>query len=1103
MTASYRYGDINGFEEKDSAYKWYVKTKESEPWKQVAEGMTTDKAGSSYTLKAGEMFAKFEIIPKSANSDITMAQGSLTSAVFAVTSGEAAPVVKEVAVDGVAYHQSNLTGTYVYEDLNNDAEGQSRYQWITSTDSAASFDTWTVLESGTCTADMPVVYNVPISLPEGSYIRFAVTPVSAEGTPNTGKTVYSAPVGPFKKVDIKPEAKNLTVGGQTVAAEGLTGLAINGKAEAGYTYTNLLGSQEDTAATQIKWYRGDSQSGPWTEIASGREYTPSDTDGGKFIKFSVTPAAKDGKIGEAAESEAFLVRWRLAFHDEFEYEAQDGNAASFTEKWVSDSRMTVLGTPATPCMRIPENVSVSDGTFKITTRNETNPKYGTGHQWTTGSVWTKERFGPYGYYESSMKYAKAGGLNESFWWMTQDPYNPTEDYDKFMELDFCEGHYPYELKSNLHYNPSPDKGQMASITHYPFGNPGTETLGDNFNKISGYIKPNDTRYGWEDAENSNTYQIFFNDEQIRSTKSIPTVPDDGVIYMSVAVYPGWAGNFIPSEANGSVLEYEYVRYYEELGVSANGTNSYEMDIIAFNSAVKEAEELLQNAVIGTETGMYPATAKDALQAALQIAKKVTNHADKGVAANELNKAIQSFENSEIGDKTALAAVVTTAKRVLASLSAGEGYGQCPETYYNTLKTTLERAEKILKDGANQTLLDRQAAALQKAMDEAGNNKNTSGSVVSNNVIIEVNAIPSNGLTVERGVKNGALDVPETIQGAKKLTIYGSSTSAVLYIPSETTATAGEYSYTISKPALSGHNAVDAYSFGNIPFGGLVKLTISKTSGDKVGILNAGNVSEISVKLTEDSFAAAEAQYTSGEFTAVYEGSNSVSIYTNKLGSYAVYNDTVPTPTPTGNSGNNNNSGWTPGVIVPPAKGSPKPEVKFTDITGHWAENEIRELAKDGVINGKSETEYAPEDSMSRAEFAALIRRALGLNASLYRDGFGDVASNAWYANEIQAIADANIMNGDADGSFRPNDSISREEMAKVLVNAYKIKTGTSEIGSAELSYTDNAEIAVWAAEYVSQAGELGLIKGMDDGSFAPKSSMTRAQGAAVIYRLVK
>ena len=95
------------------------------------------------------------------------------------------------------------------------------------------------------------------------------------------------------------------------------------------------------------------------------------------------------------------------------------------------------------------------------------------------------------------------------------------------------------------------------------------------------------------------------------------------------------------------------------------------------------------------------------------------------------------------------------------------------------------------------------------------------------------------------------------------------------------------------------------------------------------------------------------------------------------------------------------------------------------------------------------------------------------------------------------------MNGDADGSFRPNDSISREEMAKVLVNAYKIKTGTSEIGSAELSYTDNAEIAVWAAEYVSQAGELGLIKGMDDGSFAPKSSMTRAQGAAVIYRLVK
>ena len=100
------------------------------------------------------------------------------------------------------------------------------------------------------------------------------------------------------------------------------------------------------------------------------------------------------------------------------------------------------------------------------------------------------------------------------------------------------------------------------------------------------------------------------------------------------------------------------------------------------------------------------------------------------------------------------------------------------------------------------------------------------------------------------------------------------------------------------------------------------------------------------------------------------GSTSVSIYTNKLGRYDVCNENTATPTPdNGNSNNNNNNNngsgnWTPGVIVPPNSNTNK--VKFTDIAGHWAENEIRELAKEGIINGRSETEFVPEDTMTRA-----------------------------------------------------------------------------------------------------------------------------------------
>lgn len=187
---------------------------------------------------------------------------------------------------------------------------------------------------------------------------------------------------------------------------------------------------------------------------------------------------------------------------------------------------------------------------------------------------------------------------------------------------------------------------------------------------------------------------------------------------------------------------------------------------------------------------------------------------------------------------------------------------------------------------------------------------------------------------------------------------------------------------------------------------------------------------------------------------------------------------------------------------------PKPsdsgnKVNFTDISGHWAENTIRSLAQDGIIKGKSESIFAPDDNMTRAEFAALIRRAVGLNPSIYQGGFTDVSDSAWYANEIQAIVNAGIMSGDADGNFRPEDLISREEMAKVAVNAFMYRSGAADVTGVALSFSDSNEISGWAVEYVEKAAALNLINGMDDGSFAPNSYMTRAQGTVVISRVIQ
>ena len=217
---------------------------------------------------------------------------------------------------------------------------------------------------------------------------------------------------------------------------------------------------------------------------------------------------------------------------------------------------------------------------------------------------------------------------------------------------------------------------------------------------------------------------------------------------------------------------------------------------------------------------------------------------------------------------------------------------------------------------------------------------------------------------------------------------------------------------------------------------------------------------------------------------------------------------TPTPTPdTGNNNNNNNNGYYPGVpgggtvVIPPSSNTNK--VKFTDINGHWAYDQIVALTKDGTIKGITETEFAPEQNISRAQFAALIRRVLNMNTTSYQGNFSDVFEGDWYVQEISAITASGIMNGDVDGRFRPNDPITREEMAKVIVQAYKYKNNISELPQAGVSYNDSNDISGWAQEYVQNAVALGLMNGIGEGNFAPKANSTRAQGAVVIYRLTK
>jgi arabinogalactan endo-1,4-beta-galactosidase len=176
---------------------------------------------------------------------------------------------------------------------------------------------------------------------------------------------------------------------------------------------------------------------------------------------------------------------------------------------------------------------------------------------------------------------------------------------------------------------------------------------------------------------------------------------------------------------------------------------------------------------------------------------------------------------------------------------------------------------------------------------------------------------------------------------------------------------------------------------------------------------------------------------------------------------------------------------------------------FEDVnSGHWAYDAIKKMTAKHVVTGVSETEYAPARQITRAEFAALLVRALGLTAK-DEGSFTDVDRSAWYADAIAAAAEAGIVKGRGANTFAPDDSITRQEMAVMTVNAYEAKTGNRIAGSVKTAFADQAEIDDWAEEAVSVAEELGLLQGRSGGQFAPLEQANRAESALVVFRLMK
>ncbi|WP_051235918.1 S-layer homology domain-containing protein [Paenibacillus pinihumi] len=182
---------------------------------------------------------------------------------------------------------------------------------------------------------------------------------------------------------------------------------------------------------------------------------------------------------------------------------------------------------------------------------------------------------------------------------------------------------------------------------------------------------------------------------------------------------------------------------------------------------------------------------------------------------------------------------------------------------------------------------------------------------------------------------------------------------------------------------------------------------------------------------------------------------------------------------------------------------------FQNISGHWAKANIERLASRQIITGVSGSEFAPGRTVTRAEFAAMLTRALGLTGeSTSSSVFKDVPVTAWYADYVAAAAKAGLLKGYSDGTFRPDATITREQMAVVAANALEFaKAAGADVpqadGGSKTGFKDEAAIHSWALEAVKQVAAAGILEGNNKSDFLPLDLASRAEAATIIARLLQ
>ncbi|MCZ8510962.1 S-layer homology domain-containing protein [Paenibacillus filicis] len=188
------------------------------------------------------------------------------------------------------------------------------------------------------------------------------------------------------------------------------------------------------------------------------------------------------------------------------------------------------------------------------------------------------------------------------------------------------------------------------------------------------------------------------------------------------------------------------------------------------------------------------------------------------------------------------------------------------------------------------------------------------------------------------------------------------------------------------------------------------------------------------------------------------------------------------------------------IFIPAFRTKAAGESTGSDISGHWAEKQLKDWISKGFIKGYDDHTVRPNNTVARAEFITMMNRAFGFT-EIENVNFSDLDSSGWEYDEVRKAVKAGYINGYEDGTIRPGNKVNRQEAAVMIAKLLKLDTQQEPV--TENKFTDVQKIPEWSKHAIKMVAYKGIMGGYEDGTFLADSYITRAETVVTIDRALQ